>query len=170
MPTIFGDDPPAAVHERRSCFDRKAFWVHSRSSRSGRWVNSPQCTVNAVARNRNAWSLRERADKIQIFWLLSLSLLSMLKRVNIARCYSQYGCSVWSDEWLSHGMFQRLICEFYQWLANRGFIDGVWAWVSKCSKIGTMQSTAKWGFQRIVIWCLERPPITTLAQKSRFGP
>ena len=75
MPTIFGDDPPAAVHERRSCFDRKAFWFHSRSSRSGRWVNSPQCTVNAVARNRNAWSLRERADKIQIFWFLSLSLL-----------------------------------------------------------------------------------------------
>ena len=60
---ILRDDPPAAVHEHRSCFDRKAFWAHSRSSRSGRWVNSPQCTVNAVARNRNAWSLRERADK-----------------------------------------------------------------------------------------------------------
>ena len=73
--SMFGDDPPAAVHEHRSCFDRKAFWVHSRSSRSGRWVNSPQCTVNAVARNRNAWSLRERADKIVNFWSLSNGIL-----------------------------------------------------------------------------------------------
>ena len=37
-----------------------------------------------------------------------------------------------------NGMLLCFICESYQWLANRGFIYGAWAWVSKCAKIGWM--------------------------------